>query len=683
MSETPVEYGEIRGKGYVVGSDPLQDTTTYEAVRDALEKNPKIRCLGSRAYLEDGRRGDYIWQDNETVLRKTKQIALALKNFWEGSSTLGLKRGDTVAILSKNIPDWIIVDLACASQGIIVVPIYDSYGPANCEVIINSTSPSVVFVASENVKFLQEACKKCSCVKEVILYDGNIVDDNFAAEANAADTTGSHTIESRGFTHLFSEILKKGENILLQDPTQDVFNPEVKPDDLETIVYTSGTSGVPKGAMLTYRNLVSGRRSLDDRIWNDTGVQDVYLSYLPLAHILERSVEIYGLITGQAIGYFSGSIPKVVEDLSFLKPTVLPVVPRVLSKIYAAVNGNVSKMGFMKKQAFKAAIWMKGKADIDKWTWANAPAQVVLKNVNKIFGSNLRVVFNGSAPVNGEIAEFLSRCMNCRIYEGYGLTEVAGVQCAMNWGNTTYGDQGYPLADIQMTLASAPEQGYFITDNPPRGEICFRGDAVFKGYWKDPEASAAVLKNGWFHTGDVAEFLPNGRVKIIDRLKQVFKLQQGDFVHVEEVERDVQTSTLIGQICVYGETLWSGLVGIVVPDKKLLLSWARSTKPEKYESGLAALKASQSTEQTIEQSEDAEFALVCKLPATNAYLLKHIKDLVREKGRKSIEIPQFIYVTPEEFSVSNDQATPTQKLKRVQIKQAYKTQLEEMSKTLR
>ncbi|KAK2957981.1 putative Long chain acyl-CoA synthetase 7, peroxisomal [Blattamonas nauphoetae] len=664
QESTEVQYSEVWG------NPEIQDTqfigmTTYQALEATAQKYPERRAIGGRTFLENGERGEYEWISFPQMITNIKQLALGMKE-------LGLKKGDSVGIMLVNRPEWPTIDYACSSQGYILVPIYDSYGPISCEYIIRTTNCKLIFTQPSTVPFLKEASMKCDCVNHIVVLDTTPQDLEFVNEMEKKEATEENGIEVRGYNKRYTQVFASGKEKLDAEPTQRVDEPECNYDDTFTIVYTSGTTSLPKGACLSHRTMNAARRSLASRmitsIYPDNIVtQDTYMSYLPLAHILERNVEFFALTNGDCVGYFSGSMAGVVKDLGVLKPTVTAVVPRVLSKIYAAVTANIAKKGFFARMFVKRAMDAKGKEQITGKPMSNF-LKNILANVEATFGGRLRVIFNGSAPVNPTIAEFLSRCMHCRIWDGYGITELGGVCCAQQWTDRSFGNSGFILGDVLAKVKSHPELGYTIDSDPMRGEICLKGEAVFQHYYKDEEATKrAKDEDGWYHTGDIVEVDKEKRVSIIERVKNVFKLQQGEFVHVEDIEAELSTSKLIAQCMVHGTMQMTNLAAIVVPVKPAVLEWAKTAKVPNF---------------TSTGNDDTDFEALCKTPEVNTLLLKDIRTILLESHRKGYETPKMIHVTPVEFNVENGQTTPTMKFKREKIREAYKQPLEEMEKLL-
>ena len=657
----PNIYGEIHETTIPLPSW-LDKQTRYSAIVHAMKTNGNKKAMGRRQYLPNGKRGEYIWEDGNTVLKKINQLSLALR-------ALGLKKGDMVGIMSRNRPEWTIADIACSAQGYITVPIYDSYGPASCEYIISSTKQVCIFVASKHIDFIKEACTRCPTVKDIILFDGTPEDEEFINSVDGRNPESRKSLSELGFNHLYSELMETGAKLLEKNGDAPIEDPSIKYDDTCTIVFTSGTQGTPKGAILGHNAVLKGGCSLIGRASNFPE-QDFIISYLPLAHIFQRNIEIMSLTHAIGIGYYSGSIPALTEDLYYLHPTLFPVVPRVLTKICSTIHSKVASMNPIARAVFNTAVFLRKKERKDGWP-THFLSDIVLKKISSMFGGKLRITVSGSAPLSRDVGEFLDLVMGGRVLEGYGCTEACGASFAMLEVDNNFGSVGAPHPGVQCRLMSVPEMNYLVTSDPPCGEICLGGDALFKGYFNDPEASAAALKDGWLHTGDIGMWLPDGNLKVIDRLKNVFKLQQGEFVYLDEIERCLSISPLIAQILIYGESSMNGLVAIVVPDRKALITWAE-------EENLIAHSSSGEPDLS-----DANFAKVCSLPRANEYVRNHIETQLREQNRKGYEIPRAIHLTPIEFSIENNQLTPTMKTRREVITKAYAAQLEAMSKDLR
>ncbi|KAK2953017.1 putative Long chain acyl-CoA synthetase 7, peroxisomal [Blattamonas nauphoetae] len=314
----PTINGDIHGS-LVPLPEWTKKHTRYSALERVIPRFAERNCLGTREFLTGGKRGKYVWETYSTVFHKINAVALGLKE-------IGLKKGDHVGIMSVNRPEWTILDIACSAIGCVTVPIYDSYGPDNCEYIMTTANTKCVVCAVTNFEFVKEACTRCSFVTDVVLFDGSPLDEEYISSHSLPRNESNQSLASCGFNFYFSQVQAKGEEILKSNPNTPISDPSVRPDDLDTIIYTSGTSGRPKGAMLSHTTLLTGGWSYAIRL-TYVPYQDVIISYLPLAHVFQRAVDIFTLTNGVAIGYFSGSIAQLTEDIGILQPTLFPAVP--------------------------------------------------------------------------------------------------------------------------------------------------------------------------------------------------------------------------------------------------------------------------------------------------------------------------------------------------------------------
>uniref|UniRef100_A0A7N6FA83 Long-chain-fatty-acid--CoA ligase n=1 Tax=Anabas testudineus TaxID=64144 RepID=A0A7N6FA83_ANATE len=416
-----------------------------------------------------------------------------------------------------------------------------------------------------------------------------------------------------------------------------------KPEDLSIICFTSGTTGNPKGAMLTHENVVS-----DTSVVPST--EDVSISFLPLAHMFERVVQtvVYG--AGARVGFFQGDIRLLPDDMKTLQPTIFPVVPRLLNRVYDK-SGATSPF---KKWLLNFAVEKK---------YAEVKEGIIRKNsiwdklifnkVQESLGGRVRVMVTGAAPISPSVLNFLRAALGCQIFEAYGQTEsTAGCTFTMP-GDATSGHVGVPLPCNYVKLVDVEEMNYFASNG--EGEVCIKGRNVFKGYLKDPEKTAEALdKDGWLHTGDIGKWLPSGVLKIIDRKKNIFKLAQGEYIAPEKIENVYVRSGPVAQVFVHGDSLQSCLVAIVVPDPEVLPSLAKN------------LGCQGSMEE------------LCKNPKIKKAILSDMTKLGKEAGLKSFEQVKDVHLHPELFSIENGLLTPTLKAKRAELKDLFQPQIDRL-----
>lgn len=322
----------------------------------------------------------------------------------------------------------------------------------------------------------------------------------------------------------------------------------------------------------------------------DLSPEDAHLSYLPLPHMFERITQASCFAYGAHIGFYQGDPLLILDDLAALRPTFFPSVPRLLNRIHDKLKAGIEEAGGVKQSLFNYAYSTKlanlenGQVTHPVWD------RIIFNGIRARVGlDRCRMMLTGSAPIAGHVLDFLRIVFCCPVHEGYGQTEATCASTFTFADDLTVGHVGGPLPCNDVRLVDVPEMGYFHTDKSHgadsegngglpcngRGEICFRGPNVFRGYYKMPEKTAETIDSeGWLHSGDIGLWLPSGKLKIIDRKKNIFKLSQGEYIAPEKVENIYTQSPFVMQNFVYGDSLQSCLVGVVVPDPEYLLPWA-------------------------------------------------------------------------------------------------------------
>uniref|UniRef100_A0A8C0FBS8 Arachidonate--CoA ligase n=1 Tax=Bubo bubo TaxID=30461 RepID=A0A8C0FBS8_BUBBB len=562
--------------------------TLYEVFQRGLHASGNGSCLGYRKPNQP-----YQWLTYKQVLDRAQYLG-------SGLLQKGCKPSPNqfIGIFAQNRPEWIISEYACYTYSMVAVPLYDTLGPEAIVYIVNKADISIVICDKpEKAQTLLENCEqeKTPCLKTIILMD------LFDKE-----------LKDRG--------AKMGVEILaLQEPP--------KPEDLCIVCFTSGTTG--------------------KRIYSDVSP----LKQSPCAE--KNSFPTQKKETcGAKVGFFQGDIKLLTDDMKTLKPTLFPVVPRLLNRIYDKIQSGAKSP--VKRCLLNFAVIMK-MAEIKQGIIRNDSIwdQLIFKKVQETMGGRVRIMVTGAAPISPSVLTFLRAALGCQIFEAYGQTECsAGCTFSMP-GDWTTGHVGAPLACNIIKLDDVEEMNYFSSNN--EGEVCIKGPNVFKGYLKDPEKTAeAIDKDGWLHTGDIGKWLPNGTLKIIDRKKNIFKLAQGEYIAPEKIENVYIRSAPVAQVFVHGESLRSFLIGIVVPDPETLPEFAAKL----------GVKGSY---------ED-----VCKNPAVKKAILEDMIRLGREAGLKSFEQVKDLYIHTEMFSVENGLLTPTLKAKRAELVKLFQKQIESL-----
>ncbi|XP_032922218.1 long-chain-fatty-acid--CoA ligase 5 isoform X2 [Catharus ustulatus] len=600
--------------------------TLYEVFQRGVSISGNGGCLGYRKPKQP-----YQWLTYKQVSDRTKYLG-------SGLLQKGCKPSSDqyIGIFAQNRPEWIISEYACYTYSMVAVPLYDTLGPEAIVYIVNKAEISVVICDTPaKAEVLLKNCeeKKTPCLKIIILMD--------LFDKELQDRGAKVGIEILSL----QEVEELGRNNI-KDPVPP------KPEDLSVVCFTSGTTGNPKGAMLTHQNVVSNAaaflRCTENTI--ECTSSDVAISYLPLAHMFERVVQAVVYSCGAKVGFFQGDIRLLTDDMKTLKPTLFPVVPRLLNRMYDKIQSGANTP--VKNFMLKFAVFMK-MAEIKQGIIRNDSIwdKLVFKKVQETMGGKVRIMVTGAAPISPSVLTFLRAALGCQIFEGYGQTECSAGSTFSMPGDWTTGHVGAPLACNIIKLDDVEEMSYFSSNN--EGEVCIKGPNVFKGYLKDPEKTAeAIDKDGWLHTGDIGKWLPNGTLKIIDRKKNIFKLAQGEYIAPEKIENVYIESAAVAQVFVHGESLRSFLVGIVVPDAEMLPEFA----------GKLGVKGS--------------FEELCKNPVMKKAILDDMIRLGREAGLKSFEQVKDLYIHTELFSVENGLLTPTLKAKRGDVVKFFQKEID-------
>ncbi|VDD91172.1 unnamed protein product [Enterobius vermicularis] len=425
------------------------------------------------------------------------------------------------------------------------------------------------------------------------------------------------------------------------------------PKDISTICFTSGTTGVPKGVILTHGNMIATTVMFFHVKRFAMVPSQVLLSFLPLAHMYERICENAAIAIGCRIGYYSGDVRNLLDDMQALRPTVVAMVPRVLDRIYDRQLITVSEQTFLRQYFCNETL-----AD-----------KLVFQKIRQKFGGNLLLIFTGAAPVSQEVLQFSRVVLGCSIVEGYGQTECVAACTATVEADFTAGHVGTPMLNTAVKLVDASEIGYFAKNNA--GEICVRGPSVFKGYYKDEAATREALDgSGWLHTGDIGSWNKNGTLKIIDRKKFIFKLQQGEYIAPEKIENIFIRSQYVTQAFVYGESLKCSLIAIVVPDDQVWLDCGLKFMLRK----LAAESFSMN---------NASLSDICSNVNIKRHVMNDMNSIGRRNGLFSFECVKDIYLTVEPFTVENGLLTPTFKNRRNNFKKQYSSVIADMYSKLK
>lgn len=388
--------------------------------------------------------------------------------------------------------------------------------------------------------------------------------------------------------------------------------------------------------------------------------EESYLSYLPLAHIFERVIQLFLVSSGSKIGFYQGDVLKLMDDLAALRPTVFVSVPRLFTRIYNKVYEGLKAKSFIAQALFKYAYStklaaMKKNGTTKHWIWD----RLVFGAIRQKLGGQVKLMVTGAAPLAADVHDFLRIAFSCDVFEGYGMTECCALASISAPHDVTPRQVGIPAPCVEIKLVDIPEMGYSSKDTPrPRGELWIRGPSCFSGYYKAKDKTAETLtSDGWLITGDVAEVDEMGRIYLIDRKKSLLKLAQGEYVAPEKIEAVLSKHSLVAQAFVDGNSLKSYLVAVIVPDQDALEGWAQSQ-------GI-----SDKTSKELMQDDRLKKCLLAEFSNLGS---KGTGEL------KGFEIPKVIHLESELFTVENNLMTPSFKLKRPIARNKYKAIVEEL-----
>ncbi|XP_069835883.1 long-chain-fatty-acid--CoA ligase 5 [Dendropsophus ebraccatus] len=602
--------------------------TLYEVFMRGLRVSGNGDCLGYRKPNQP-----YQWITYKQVVDRAEHLG-------SGFIHKGCRASPDqfIGVFSQNRAEVVIAELACFTYSMVVVPLYDTLGAEAIVFIVNRADLSLVVCDKpDKAVILLSNCEKglTPGLKIIVLMEG-FPDDL----RDRATKCGVELLLMADVEYLGKENFKK--------PSPP------GPEDLCLICFTSGTTGDPKGAMLTHKNIVADFSSFLKATESTFApmTSDIEISYLPMAHMFERVVQTVVFCSGAKVGFFQGDIRLLTDDMKTLRPTIFPTVPRLLNRIYDKIQSGAQTP--TKKFLLDLAVTCKF-AEVKKGIIRNDSIwdKLIFKKVQETMGGRVRVMVTAAAPISENVLSFLRAALGSQIFEAYGQTE-CGAGCSFTTpGDWTAGHVGAPLPCNYLKLVDVTDMNYFSSNG--EGEVCIKGPNVFQGYLKDPEKTAeAIDEEGWLHTGDIGKWLPNGTLKIIDRKKNIFKLAQGEYIAPEKIENVYVRSAPVAQVFVHGDSLRSCLVGVIVPDPETLPDFAAKLGVR------------------------GSFEDLCKHLAVRKAILEDLIKTGKQGGLKSFEQVKDIYVHPEMLTIENGLLTPTLKAKRAEVAKYFKSQIDDL-----
>lgn len=638
--------------------DKLVDTpddkvdSLYTLLTCAVERFGGKRCYGwrnlKRMHYEErkGKKWElaelegFQWLSYNEVLERSLIIG-------RGLHALGLGGENKLALCEKTRLEWVLTANGCFSQCITLLTTFETLGDDALTHCVQLGEITHLMVGAALLKRLPTIEGLVDSLKCVIYLD----------EVEESVLGG---LKEKGLELMsFRELEQLGED-----------NPAgpcpPKPEDNAVIMFTAGSTGMPKGVMLSHRNIIANIAGVLQSLSHEASMfnpdHDVSLGYLPQAHVLSFVFHYGAFFAGVPCGFGSprtlmnSSVKNCKGDIQELQPTVFVGVPQVFEKIKREMVNQVNKSGVLAKKAFEVAL--KHKANMLKHG-VRTPIlnKILFDRFTAVLGGKTRFMLSGGSSLSVNIREFMETCFGIPILEGYGLTETSGpaTMTSLEYVNTK--SVGPPLACNEIKLADVKEMGYTHRDEPnPRGEILIRGVNVARGYYRDEEKTKESWSDGWYASGDIGQWLPDGTLQIIDRKKSLVKGQHGEYIALEKLESVYKENKYVENICVYLSSEHEKCVALVMPEKKRLKELA------------GELKVSGSFEE------------MCTNKEVRKKVLESLQKTGQETGLSRLEIIQHVYVDPQEWSTDNEFLSGAMKVRRPNLLDARKEQIDQMYK---
>uniref|UniRef100_A0AAY5K3E0 long-chain-fatty-acid--CoA ligase n=1 Tax=Esox lucius TaxID=8010 RepID=A0AAY5K3E0_ESOLU len=623
----------------------------------AVQRFRDADCLGTREVLSE----ENELQPSGKVFKKVaakgfiyrwlsyQDVELSVRHLGSGLTALGQQPKSMVAIFCETRAEWMVAAQACFRYNFPLVTFYATLGEEAVAFGLNETEVTHLITSTDLLETkLKVILPQIPNLKHVIC-----VDQIRISTEGYPPGLSIHSMAS------VQELGARPDRL-----AKPLVRPQ--PSDLAVVMYTSGSTGRPKGVMIAHSNIIAGMTGQCERI-PGLGPKDIYIAYLPLAHVLEMTAEISCVAYGCRIGYsspqtLSDQSTKIKRgskgDSSVLKPTLMAAVPEIMDRINKNVMNKVQEMSYIQRTLFNLGYHYKLE-QVKRGYDAPLCNALLFGKVRRLLGGRVRLMLCGGAPLSSATQRFMNVCFCCPVGQGYGLTETCGAGTITEATDNSTGRVGAPVLCSEIRLRDWVEGGYTNRDKPhPRGEILIGGPNITMGYYKNENSNQDyfVDENGqrWFCTGDVGEVHPDGCLQIVDRKKDLVKLQAGEYVSLGKVEAALKNCSLIDNICAYANSEENYVIGVVVPNQKKLMELARR------------------------KGVDGSWEELCTNPTMEREVLKEIKEVATSIKLQRFEIPEKVHLSPEPWTPETGLVTDAFKLKRKELKNRYIYHIERM-----
>ncbi|CAF1425087.1 unnamed protein product [Adineta steineri] len=585
-----------------------------------------------------------------------RQIYKRIENIGRGLLSLNLTLGDKILIYSETRYEWLLTAFSAFRHGLTLVTLYSTLGEDAIKFGINQSKVKIVITSYELIPKLKNISDETEEVRYIIYFPPILKTESIKLPEtkNNIQFISLDQLELAGSNALIDE------DILKQRPAET---------DTAVIMYTSGSTGLPKGVLIRHENIIAGMTGQQSRLLSMVNVDtDIYIAYLPLAHILELCCEICMYYLGIKSGYSSpqtltdqstGIKQGAKGDLQILRPHLMITVPAILDRIHKAIIEKVNQSNYFRRSLFRIAYNRKVKK-LEKGLNTPRLNKLIFNRLNQIaLGGRLRIMMCGGASLNSDTQRFIQTALCVTLFQGYGLTETCAAATIADQYDTSVGRVGYPLVSCEIRLRNWDEGNYKNTDKPnPRGEILIGGKIVAQGYYDETSNEninfTEINNTKYFCTGDIGEMYPDGTLKIIDRKKDLVKLRSGEYVSLSKVEMVVNKFSIVENSCLYAAPSAEYTILLISPNQKEITNYAQRNFGEKQWQNLL---------------DDEKF---------NDMIIKNLQDICKKNGIEKFETPQRIKIVNESWTPETGLVTDAFKLKRKAIELKYKDYIQQL-----
>ncbi|KAJ6554275.1 long-chain-fatty-acid-CoA-ligase [Mycena capillaripes] len=641
---------------YVAKTHGTRDALGWRDIVDVHEEAKEVKKFVDGKEVTETKKWKYFQLSDYKYISYV-QLKDQVSEIARGLVDLGVTTEDVFNIYAATSVNWQLMAHACGSISTTIATAYDTLGPAGLTHSLNEPNCAGLFTNAELLPTLLAVLPNTPSVKFVI-FDG---EPSAKLLSQLAEARPDLTVLP------LSSVRERGKPL----PLSLIEGRRPKKETVSCIMYTSGSTGAPKGVVITHANLIASVGAVYTLLGHHLTPEDAYLAYLPLAHILEYIVELCMLFVGMPQGFgriktlTDASVRNCDGDIKAFRPSIMVGVPAVWETIRKGIVGKVQSGGTIKSSLFRGAVEAKRRGTPGLAKLADS---VVLSSVRAATGGRLRIAMSGGASISRETQEFLSVAL-VMLLQGYGMTESCGMCAIVPPEFFRYDTVGLPVPSIEIKFRDVPEAGYFSCGRQgateERGEVCIRGPSVISGYYKRPDLNedpTIFAGDGWMRTGDVGQWNKDGTLTLIDRIKNLVKLAGGEYIALEQLESTYKSCNYVANICVHATQDAKAPIAIIIPHEANLRSALRA--------GNNDVDASKGLHE------------LCTDPRVAELVLKECNAVGKKSGFKAMETLSAVVLTPDEWTPESGLVTAAQKIQRTaiakkfdkEIKEAYKNQ---------